>query len=203
VIDVKRLRGKYLDTFTAIRQYCQVASEHEADTEERLRAVLDKFLQAQEQDIPVERITGEDLRRFCENLWMDMDWKKRLWAVADRIKPMMWLLMGMCASMTGLLLIDPDAKNTLQIGGWMAYGFLACTAMVLWYLAEAVCKYLLRRSRKMPTEERKGIYYIAAGLCSFGLVVMWKIMCPTLLIPVIPGLVVCTVFLSGYYYLNK
>ncbi len=203
VFYMDQLRGNYLETFTKIRQYCLVASEHEADTEERLSALLDEFLQAQEQNIPVERIVGNDLHRFCENLWLDMDWKSRLWATADRMKPMVWWLTGMFVSMAVLLLTDPGAKETLQIGGWMSYGFLACTAMVLWYIADAVCKGLLRRSRKTPTEWRQGLCFIAAGLSSFGLIVLLRTVWPTLPIPVVPGLVLCVAFLSSYYYLNR
>ena len=202
VFYMDQLRDSYLETFTEIRQYCLVASEYEADTEERLSALLDEFLQAQEQNIPVERIVGKDLHRFCENLWADMDWKNRLWATADRIKPMVWWLTGMLVPMAVLLLADPGAEE-LQIGSWMSYGFLACTAMILWYIADAVCKGLLRRSRKMPTEWRQGLCFVAAGLCSFGVIVVLRTAWPTLLIPVIPGLVMCVAFLSCYYYLNR
>ncbi len=203
VFYMDRLTGSYLDTFLKIRQYCLVASEYEADTEDRLSALLDEFLQAQAQNVPVENIVGKDLQQFCENLWLDMDWKSRLWAIADRMKPMVWWLTGMLAAMAVLLWTDPNAKETLQIGSWMSYGFLACTAMVLWYIADAGWKELLRHSQKVPTEWRQGACFVAAALCSFGVIVILRVVWPTLPIPVVPGLLVCTAFLTGYYYLNR
>ena len=203
VFYMDQLRGSYLDTFTAIRQYCLITSEHESDLEERLSALLDEFLQAQAQNVPVERIVGNDLHRFCENLWMDLDWKNRLWATADRIKPVICWMAPFYASATVLRMVDPDAAETLRLGGWTGYVFLFGTAMVLWYLADALFRGVLRRSKKMPAEWKQGLCFIASSACSFGtMLLLWKL-CPDMPIPVVSGLLLCVAFLTCYSGLNK
>ena len=69
---VNNLEGEYKDTFQKVEAYCDVILDYDIDTrEEILSYILDDFLNAQKDNIPIQKIIGNDIisiKRYIKNI---------------------------------------------------------------------------------------------------------------------------------------
>ena len=76
---IKHLNGEYKDTFEKVETYCDILLDHEINTkEEILSFVLDTFLNAQKDNIPVQKIIGNDIIKYCDNICSGISFKYRI-----------------------------------------------------------------------------------------------------------------------------
>ena len=59
---LKKLNGEYKDNFEKVEAYCDVILDYDINTrEEILSYILDDFLNAQKDNIPIQKIIGNDI----------------------------------------------------------------------------------------------------------------------------------------------
>ena len=73
---VNNLEGEYKDTFQKVEAYCDVILDYDIDTrEEILSYILDDFLNAQKDNIPIQKIIGNDIIKYCDNTCSGISFK--------------------------------------------------------------------------------------------------------------------------------
>lgn len=190
---VDRLQGPYLEAFAEIMCYCRTAIREEEAREERLSALLDEFLQAQAEGVPVERITGGNLDRFCQNLCEDRAGQMRWWTLLDRLRPVVWWLTVMLACAAVLA----SSGELTRAGGWTGMAMLAASAYLLWQVLDTASRSLLRRRANMPAAWMEKVFSVGAALVSIvPAVLVWRCR-PELVLPVVPMLAVCLLALAA------
>ena len=60
------LHGQYLSVYERVETMLLVELREATEQKERLSYLLDIFLSAQEDGVPVEKIVGKDLSAFCK-----------------------------------------------------------------------------------------------------------------------------------------
>ena len=92
-LDKDQLKGEYKDAFEQIDMYCLSLNINDDAKEERMSELLDIFLNAQEEEKPVEKITGSNIESFCKRYFSGLNWKNQLLELADTLKTLAWFLL--------------------------------------------------------------------------------------------------------------
>lgn len=90
---VDKLQGEYKDTFQQIMTYVSTQNNDEDSVETQMGELLDTFLQAQEEGMPVSKIVGTDLESFCKNFCSQFGWENKLLNIVDRWKTAAWWIL--------------------------------------------------------------------------------------------------------------
>lgn len=67
----ENLKGEYLETFEHIESYCRTKLMSGQELEDRMGYLLDIFVTAQENNLPVSKITGGNVKDFCTAFMKD------------------------------------------------------------------------------------------------------------------------------------
>lgn len=85
------LSGKYLETFEHIESYCRTKLMSERELEDRMGYLLDIFVTAQENNLPVSKITGDNTKEFCIGFMKDSRPAGLLNYIAELFKGISWV----------------------------------------------------------------------------------------------------------------
>lgn len=143
----EKLQGEYKDTFNKIEMYVNANHLDEQSKEELMSNLLDTFLSAQENQRPVEKITGKNIERFCKTFCSGYGLKEHILHFFESIAPCIWLLFVISSiEMIGLLLDllneEPvDFFNYRSSFGILSYG----VGLMLAYLIETLSNFIIKR----------------------------------------------------------
>jgi len=87
----ENLKGEYLETFEHIESYCRTKLMSEQEIEDRMGYLLDIFVTAQENNLPVSKITGGNVKDFCTGFMKDSRPAGLLKYIADLLKGISWV----------------------------------------------------------------------------------------------------------------
>lgn len=103
---VEQLQGEYKETFEQIMTYMATQQNDINSEESQMGELLDTFLQAQEEGMPVHKIVGNDLEAFCKNFCSQFGWESKVLNVVDRFKSVAWFIFVFSAGDLFFLLWD-------------------------------------------------------------------------------------------------
>lgn len=111
-----KLNNEYRNVFDQIEMYVMVLNIDESTREDRLGDLLDIFISAQNNGKPVQKITGNNLERFCHTFCADFGARNRIFNILDWFKTIAWVLAVISSfDVIGIIL---DAINTGNIDIW-------------------------------------------------------------------------------------
>lgn len=85
------LKGEYKEVFEKIQVYQSTIRIDDDSYEDRMMGLLDIFLDAQEKGVPVAKITGDNLERFCSVFCREGgSLKSWIFQVASSLRLVMW-----------------------------------------------------------------------------------------------------------------
>lgn len=87
----EHLSGKYLETFEHIESYCRTKLLSEQELEDRMGYLLDIFVTAQENNLPVSKITGGNTKEFCIGFMKNSRPAGLLNYIAELFKRISWV----------------------------------------------------------------------------------------------------------------
>ena len=91
---LKKLNGEYKDNFEKVEAYCDVILDFDINTrEEILSYILDDFLNAQKDNIPIQKIIGNDIIKYCDNVCSDIPFKYRIKKYIKAIEYYSWIVL--------------------------------------------------------------------------------------------------------------
>lgn len=67
-----RLNEEYGQTFDKVEEWCATQTLSSAELNEGLGYLMDVFLEAQTNGVPVRKITGSDIGSFCDEEFYDI-----------------------------------------------------------------------------------------------------------------------------------
>lgn len=88
-----RLSETYRTTFDKVEDYCQMQLIDNAELNEAMSYLMDVFLQAQEDGLPVQKITGNSMEAFCEGFLSDVSTKGRVKAFFEKGRIIAWIFL--------------------------------------------------------------------------------------------------------------
>ncbi len=110
----ERLHGQYRTVYERVETLLLVELRQEKEQQERLSYLLDVFLSAQEDGVPVGKIVGKDLKVFCRD-FLDASSSKLTWRYILRSVDIiaisfLWVL--------GALEVTAFVTDLLEYGSW-------------------------------------------------------------------------------------
>ena len=101
VLYKKQLEGTYQTTVNKIEVYVNANNLDPVSKEELMNSLLDTFLSAQKDNRPVEKITGNNLERFCREFCSGFGFKENLLSFFEYMIPMIIMIFFM--SLLGMM----------------------------------------------------------------------------------------------------
>lgn len=147
----KQLKGEYAVCYQKAANYIHAFSSNPQQEESCLMQLLDDFLSAQMEGKPISRITGPDMRKFCETL-MKAEFDRmvnRAWYYVMSISAFIFLAMFHCFA-KGCLLdgkkITLKNLNNLQINSFI---LLVILLLILYYILKKLLSRLFFKYMKI------------------------------------------------------
>ena len=194
-----RLDEKYGQTFDKVEEWCLTQTLSSAELNESLGYLMDVFLEAQTNGVPVRKITGSDIGSFCRGFLSDVSPLSRVRGVLEYGRSIAWIFLVIDAVM--LLPSLGDGK-----GLWAAlceesaqfYGTVIGLVLgsLLTVISNAVVRQMVCRMKKYRKIYRAIVYVIVNTV---GIGVLWLIPDFELDVPGVPfGIspLVCVVWLT-------
>lgn len=198
-----KLKGEYKDAFEQIELYVNSQSVDTIVREDRLSSLIDSFLLAQEEEKPVRKIVGDDIKSFCRLFCSDMGTKNKILNILDIIRNIAWfelvLALGNLFYFDWSTLVFWTAGTDFNAVGY----FLAISVgFALSSVIHAVVRRLMFNKRKINMNLLKGIFYFSLGaIMVLQLIIFGKnqifIKCPLWLV-----IALSMAYLAVYYILN-
>lgn len=88
-----QLNEEYRTTFDKIEDYCKMQLIDSAEFNDSMSYLMDIFLQAQEDGLPVQKITGGNIEDFCKCYLSDISTKGRVRAFFENGRAIAWFLL--------------------------------------------------------------------------------------------------------------
>lgn len=88
-----KLEGEYLETFEQIELYGQVNVVASELYNDRMMELLDMFIEAAKDKVPVKNLVGDDIERFCKRCFSDDSVAGHIKDVWSKISGIAWILL--------------------------------------------------------------------------------------------------------------
>lgn len=89
----EKLTDEYRTTFDKVEDYCKMQLIDSAECNDSMSYLMDIFLQAQEDGLPVQKITGGNIEEFCKCYLSDISTKGRVRAFFENGRAIAWILL--------------------------------------------------------------------------------------------------------------
>lgn len=147
IIYKNKLKGEYQKTFERIETYIDALSISSSSKEELMHSIMDSFLSAQEEGKPVEKITGRDVEKFCDEACSAFGFKEHFIAFMENIKFLVYV--SFIFSIIGIVpFFDELEKNpslnyfSYKSGGDMLFGFIL--AIIFLYFIDLIANKIVK-----------------------------------------------------------
>ncbi len=87
-----KLSGSYLESFDFIEHYGELHLVTDEIMAEKMMDLMDLMLEAQENEMPVEKVVGNDLEYFCKNYFSDVSVFGIFKEAANRLRTFSWFI---------------------------------------------------------------------------------------------------------------
>ena len=94
-----RLDEEYGQTFDKVEEWCLTQTLSSAELNESLGYLMDVFLEAQTNGVPVRKITGSDIGSFCRGFLSDVSPLSRVKGVLEYGRSIAWIFLVIDAVM--------------------------------------------------------------------------------------------------------
>ncbi len=167
VLHMNKLEGEYKNKFEQVDEYCTILLEDiDSNTrEEIMSSILDTFISAQNDGIEIEKITGNDISKFCEEACSELPIKYRLKHIFEVMKWWSWILL-----VESIIQILMNISETnffdikTQIGSFIA-SIVICIIMVEVFLSFKKVKIKSDIKNNKISKLTKWASYIAFAIC--------------------------------------
>ncbi len=207
-IYIEKLDADYKAAFKKIRDYVHANNMDEIRREEILSEVMDSFLAAQAEGREVSKVTGSDLKVFCEQLCSDTGIKSRIIMVFEMLLPMFQIYSLLCIINILTLISDLSDGKTVDFmtartkGDLPAYLLGGVIAVVSGMISRAVTKRWIFSEHKKYKAIGMAIRAVTiAVLC--GLTVYLFKDSSTEGTYLWVALIVCAVFMTVYFFVTR
>lgn len=89
----EKLTDEYRTTFDKVEDYCKMQLIDSAEINDSMSYLMDIFLQAQEDGLPVQKITGGNIEDFCKCFLSDISAKGRVRAFFEQGRVIAWIFL--------------------------------------------------------------------------------------------------------------
>ena len=138
---LKKLNGEYKDNFEKVEAYCDVILDFDINTrEEILSYILDDFLNAQKDNIPIQKIIGNDIIKYCDNVCSDIPFKYRIKKYIKAIEYYSWIV---------LIFICIQIFNNVPDYSIKKFFYQLCVIILLLLLTKCFFSYFEKVNKKV------------------------------------------------------
>lgn len=102
----QKLEGEYKESFEKIDMYVGARQIRDHIKEEMMSNLLDIFLSAQEEGVPVQKITGKNIEAFCKEFCVGYGFKESLMNSLEHVK--VWVYLAFFTSVLDMIIMLVD-----------------------------------------------------------------------------------------------
>lgn len=195
-----RLKGEYKSTFSDIETFGWTVDIDNILFEEKMGELLDVFISAQNEEKDIESIIGNDVNIFCNNFFDEIPKISMVREFFDSIKRVAWCIL-VIDIIDILVCIGSEEAAVSDIGSLF---FIFFGSYVLSRLLEMGVRKLLYRKVRMNYRKRRIIVVVTnIILIVLLIIVALKFLDGLLSIPSIVEVLVLSVYLIIYYWVNR
>lgn len=197
----EQLEGDYRQVFERAEMYCctiGVATEVEED---KMMNLFDVLLTAQNNGKPVEKIVGKDIKRFCECYFEDYSIKERIRHLPCQVYRWAWVVLIFSILE---LLFESDLGQGFSWGFYyqtdiLPYVIGISCGLVFSVIARFCMSPLIFHFPKIAPIKYY-ISYLVMFVAAVFVVVAWEdTITATIMIPIMPVIAVCAVYIAFYW----
>lgn len=168
VLHINKLEGEYKNKFEQVDEYCALLlGDIDSNTKEEIMSgILDTFISAQNDGIEIEKITGTDISKFCEEACSELPIKYKIKHIFEVMKWWSWILLIESIIQIFLNIKDTNFFNIkTQIGSFIT-SIIICIAMVQIFLSFKKIKIKKDIKNNKISKLTKLASYIAFAICT-------------------------------------
>ncbi len=147
LLHTSKLQGEYKETFQKIEMYVNTNLLDDHSKEELMSNLLDTFLSAQEDQRPVEKITGKNIEKFCKTFCSGYGFREHILYFVESIGGLVIIMFLISAfEAIGALLSDWEGERIDFFTRQSSFNIFAYgVGLLLGYLIECVANFIVKR----------------------------------------------------------
>ena len=201
----ENLKGEYLETFEHIESCCRTKLMSENELEDRMGYLLDIFVTAQENNLPVSKITGGNIKEFCTGFMQDSRPLGLLMYTAELFKRISWVsVIVLALSVIFSFMADTgNIWNTVMKSSenavWIIVG--AASGVIGEIISNTIIRSFIFKVKKYRAVYHKAVRGVVNALVIVGIIV--AVMCE-LKLDIPDGIIYIAgiIYLLGFYIIR-
>ena len=183
-----KLNEEYGTAFDKVEEYCHTQLVSTEEINESLSCLMDVFLEAQSDNIPVRKITGSDIGSFCRCFLSDVSPSARVRGVLEYVHAMAWIML-----ITIGMMFLPAVTDTKRLWAELSgnserfYGMLLgmVCGCVLSFIVNCIVRQMIAKMKKY----RKAYHFFTTtAVYLMGIGMLWLIPDFEMDVPEVPSM---------------
>ena len=183
-----KLNEEYGTAFDKVEEYCHTQLVSTEEINESLSCLMDVFLEAQSDNIPVRKITGSDIGSFCRCFLSDVSPSARVRGVLEYVHAMAWIML-----ITIGMMFLPAVTDTKRLWAELSgnserfYGMLLgmVCGCVLSFIVNCIVRQMIAKMKKY----RKAYHFFTTtAVYLMGIGMLWLIPDFEMDVPEVPSI---------------